>query len=1058
MVPFSNRRHRRPAALLCMTLLAICPLSASAQQGVPTTQQPNVTAYDFNIPAQALDDALLSLARQTGVEIVMGDAVFADTRSQPLTGRLTLDQALSELLGGTGIGYELQPGQNNRMEVHLHETYAARNTGSGAPQLPIIEVLGNPDDVPRDEKGYNAVYDDNLATSYIGKTEIERYKGANPADLLNGIAGVFSGDARNSNALDPNIRGVQGPGRVPLTIDGTEQSITVWRGYNGATNRNYIDPNLIGGVQVMKGPGLERDVYTGVGGAVVTRTIGVDDIVKPGETFGAELKLEGSNGSVDPRVPSLHTGEDYRDIDGFIPGMLGSLGDPTLKVEPRSSSDNDLLSSDDYAYRLAVGTRQDHFDAMIAYAYRDKGNHFSGSHNAGFYSTPHDSDGDTLAELNPIRGLAIGFPPGDEVLNTSSEMESWLGKLTWKIDDRQELSYTLRDTESLYGEVMPSRIRGSGYGSGSGRIQWPLSSVDAQAHSLKYTWNPEHNQWIDFSSNFWFTDTRSDTYTAGGTPNYAFGPDDPFIINTALRGQDNERTGVTLSNKMALLDSLDLTLGGSWQYEKLRSDSMGLDYDPDSWNGSWSLPRAGRRNEWEGNLRFDWRPSSRLSFSAGARYSSYWAFDDYLEEQQKAGNMATSETLDRGRVVSWTEYVVYTQEQWDSVYQPSYDEFVAAGLPPSLADILASSVASEQYPNPGQQTPVVKADAAWYADDQGEYDRADNPCTNGELADVEDCTVWYEGEGGNPPDAVREKKEELEYTVDTTAEKKRGHAWTPFFSATFNITDYSRVYFRYSEAKRYPSMFESTVGFSANQNAAYDLEPEHTRNYELAFIQDLTQWVDADYADLKLTYYQHRTENVIERDAHWKFDNIEQQTIRGAELQARIDTGGFFASTGVSYTFENEVCDESSAEFISRRGERGSQQSSLYVDRCVQDGFLGGYLITQAIPELSANLSLGGRFLNRDLELGTRLVYYKEHSNKDLEEYALYYGEFGVNTPFTWGDLLTVDAYASYRFNEHIAMELTGTNLTDQYYVDPATRSMMAAPGRVFKLSTTINF
>ena len=35
------------------------------------------------------------------------------------------------------------------------------------------------------------------------------------------MTGVYSG------ALDPNVRGVQGQGRVPVTIDGTEQAITV---------------------------------------------------------------------------------------------------------------------------------------------------------------------------------------------------------------------------------------------------------------------------------------------------------------------------------------------------------------------------------------------------------------------------------------------------------------------------------------------------------------------------------------------------------------------------------------------------------------------------------------------------------------------------------------------------------------------------------------------------------------------------------------------------------------------------------------------------------------
>jgi len=1010
---------------------------------------------EFNIPAGRFDQVLNRFGLEAGLELYLDGALLQGQTSQGLQGQYNAHDGLRMLLAGTGLVATRQADGAYRIGSS-HQPHQA-DAVSDAVQLDAIYVFDQGVPFSRDEQGYNDVYDRDMSTSYIGKTEIERYKGANPADLLQGIAGVFSGDARNSGSMDPNIRGIQGPGRVPLTIDGTEQAITVWRGYNGATNRNYIDPNLLGSIQVIKGPSLERNVYSGVGGAIVAKTIGVDDIVKPGEDFGAELKVEGSSGSVSPRVPRLYTGMDYRDIPGFTPGMLGSLGDPTLRVEPKNSRDYNPFSGNDYALRLAVGKRHEDFDAMFAYAYRQKGNHYSGKRNAGYYSNVYDSRGTTLAELNPLRGLALGFPPGTEVMNTSSEMESWLGKLTWKISDEEKLSFTLRHSDSLYGEVMPSRIQSSGYESGSGRIQWPLSQVDARAYSMEYTLNPESNRWINFYSNLWHTDTRSDTYTAGGTPNFVHHPsthpDDPYIFNTALRSQDNERTGITLSNKMALLNSLDLTLGGNWQYEKLRS--AGLEYDPDSWNGSWSLPRAGRRQEWESNFNFDWRPTDRLSFSAGARYSSYWAFDDYLDQQQKAGNMPTSATAYRGRVVSGFTNYTWTQDDWDNAYQTFYDELINQGAPHAFADQFAIYHAQANTPVGGETE--LEQVVAWYHDGKGRYDRGDNPCTNGTFDGVDRCVVHTETISGSYTDKTLALQKELSYEADTTARTKRDRAWVPFVSATYQLTDASRIYFRYSEAKRYPSMFESTIGFSASQNVFHDLDPEHTFNYELAFIQDLTPWLKAEYADFKLAYFQHKTKNVIERDERWTFSNIEQQTIRGIETQARYDSGRFFADLGLSYILENEVCDEHSAQNAMRRGLSGPK-GVLYIPRCVEQGFSGGYLLTQAIPSLSGNLTLGGRFLDRKLELGTRLTYYKAHENKDLDRWVEHFHEFGLNTPFTWDDLILVDAYASYKFNENMGIELTGTNLTDQYYVDPVTRSMMAAPGRVLKLSFNMNF
>lgn len=156
------------------------------------------------------------------------------------------------------------------------------------------------------EAKHDQVYDRSISSVYRDKAEVERFKGAVPADVFKGMVGVNSGDARNSGALDPNVRGIQGQGRVPVTIDGTEQAITVWRGYAGANNRNYIDPMLIGGMTVEKGPGLSRGINSSVGGAVAITTLGINDIVGEDKDWGIDLKVEGSNNSKKPNMPDIN--------------------------------------------------------------------------------------------------------------------------------------------------------------------------------------------------------------------------------------------------------------------------------------------------------------------------------------------------------------------------------------------------------------------------------------------------------------------------------------------------------------------------------------------------------------------------------------------------------------------------------------------------------------------------------------------------------------------------------------------------------------------------------
>ncbi|THF60182.1 TonB-dependent receptor [Pseudothauera rhizosphaerae] len=1026
-----------PLALACLLALApAAPLLAAEPAGAQTAQRPQ----RFDIPPGPLAGALNRLAATAGLSLSFDPALVGGRHSAGLQGSFTAGAALARLLEGSGLTWrERSPGA-----ISIERQLVAQD-GVVTGTLNVGGLRGDEGGAERDRRGYDDVYDLDVSTSYLGKTEVERYKGATPSDLLTGVPGVFSGDARNSGALDVNIRGIQGPGRVPVTIDGTEQALTVWRGYNGASNRNYIDPNLIGGIQILKGPSLTRNTYTGIGGAMVVNTLDVDDVLDPGQTFGGEIKLEGSSNSVDPRLPRLRTGEDYRTVEGFPQGTPNfPYNDRTLTVQPkRGGGGYNVFDGGDHAYRLAFGWRPaEQLDLMAAYAYRERGNYYAGKRNAGYYSRERTSSADDY-----ITNMARYWLPGNEVPNTSSQMESWLFKATWRPSPDQAVQFGYRDSLTYNGEIMPSRIIEA---DDRGAVQWPLSRVDAKAYNLEYKWQPAGSRWVDLYANLWHTDTRSDTYTAGGFPNFAFGPAAPYLFNTALRGQDSGRSGVTLSNKMAVLDSLDLTLGGSYQYEKLRSDrdpSGRMDPNLPSWNGMWSYPRAGRRQEWEGSFNLDWRPAGFLSFSAGARYASYWAFDDFLKEHE--GQIRSVVTTGYDDFSYWTE-APRSQSDIDADIA-TYRLLGQLGFyTPEMVEMLIASVSrtvSTTHDLPG----------TWLPDGNGNYTKASYPCLNGTLdgvANVVHCS-------GNP----------IRRTETDKAKTRRDRGWVPFFAATLNFSDYSRAYLRYGETLRFPSLFESTMAFSSSLNP-WGVKPEHAYNWEAAYVHDLSPlFGPGTVADVKLAYYDNKTRDAIERDGSFNFNNVDEHRIRGIELSGRYDNGRFFTDLGINYNLENTVCDEDTAAKLSTTNGYVPGSGRLVPD-CVDYGFPGGYLLTQSAPDLSATWALGGRFLERRLEIGGRATYYREYRNDDLEwfrrnSYQDCIGQqancggrfvYTFNVPFSWGNTLLFDAYVRYRLDKNLALELTGTNLTDRYYVDPATRSAVAAPGRSIKLSLTGRF
>ena len=119
-----------------------------------------------------------------------------------------------------------------------------------------------------DQKGADDVFYKNVSSVYAGREYLERYRTDAAGDVFKGLNGVYNMNTRNAgSAITPNIRGISGKGRIPVTIDGTEQTVDVWMNNYGIADRNYVDPALFRSITVEKGPAMTRGVKSGVGGA-----------------------------------------------------------------------------------------------------------------------------------------------------------------------------------------------------------------------------------------------------------------------------------------------------------------------------------------------------------------------------------------------------------------------------------------------------------------------------------------------------------------------------------------------------------------------------------------------------------------------------------------------------------------------------------------------------------------------------------------------------------------------------------------------------------------------
>jgi hemoglobin/transferrin/lactoferrin receptor protein len=569
--------------------------------------------------------------------------------------------------------------------------------------------------------------------------------------------------------------------------------------------------------------------------------------------------------------------------------------------------------------RCAAAARLGDVDLFGAYAYRSRGNYFSGGDGAGYYQQSSLSSNPG----NFIQRMGLQYLPGNEVTNTSSETSSWLAKLVWHINDASYLKAGFRDTSATYGDILSSRLITGGVNLGA--IQWPASHVHTQAYNLDYRLQP-NLWWLDLKVNLWGTHTRSATNSLGGFPNAAT-TTDPILTNTAVAHNRNDRFGGIVSNQFKLGKRLDLLVEGNWQHEVLRSNDQ--IYTTASCSFC-QYPRSGSREEYKLNFKGEWRPTSFLKLNAG------WPIPAMPP-------MTTCCAL-------WSPRVRRRRTTSIPVTRPtcpSTSPIKPAGAPTGTPITCNAAMTAppppalppRAYTANNNGTYKVSGLDSFYADDDSKFTRAQNPCLNGA----------YAGLTGYVANSCTISGIQQAYTATMADTHNSGHNWAPNVAATAYLSGTSRIYARYSEAYRYPSIFESTIGFSASYNPLGKLKPEHMHATEVAFIQDLRPLLHMkgeQKADFKLSWYRNVTTNIIDRSTSLKFSNQDKQIISGIEMQARFDTGRLFADLGYTHTFTNKVCDQSTASTIDT-----TYNGYARIPDCVKYGFYGGYLLTQATPD-----------------------------------------------------------------------------------------------------------
>lgn len=517
-------------------------------------------SYNFSIRPKPVRQALNDISRITGVSVVFRETAAASIEGNAVSGTMTRDEALAALLAGTGLSWSFSNANTVTITNRVSAAHNAPITADGSVVLETITVEGREagafsPDTPFQTPG---------STAYISAEDIDRVPPSSQGDIFKSTPGVVSAGSRSGQGLNVNIRGLQGMNRVATLIDGTQQSTSSYTGYRGHTSSVFVDPDMIAGVDITKGPSDGPLGNGAMGGVVNMRTLNARDIVADGQEYGARVRATLGSNTKSP---------------------------PAVGIDTQNNSAPGFFNGDSFNGSLAAATVQENFEFLAAVTRRKTGNYFAGTKGS-------KSLANNTGALSPI-------PPGGEVYNTSEDSFSLLfkGKAHFSEDASLELSYMryenehgeLDDFPYVYSFAPPS--------------QRELHKRKVDTARADFSYNPSGNPFLDLNVSAWLTNV---------------GRTAPIILDGA---SDVLTYGVEAYNKSDLetpIGHLALTYGVQASLEDSDGQEIHQSY---SWDPSQtflvSAGPTGKRRLASVFSRAKLDVTEWLSFNAGLRYDSY---------------------------------------------------------------------------------------------------------------------------------------------------------------------------------------------------------------------------------------------------------------------------------------------------------------------------------------------------------------------------------------------------------------------------------------------------
>lgn len=294
-----NRRSSSPvlSLLTAAILLAAAPvMTATAAEPAPRSHG----NYTFSIEQQPLVSALNAFTAVTGWQVGLPAELGQGVSSPGVSGPLSPEKALDRLLVGTNLSHR---------KLGSNSIVLEKRAAGGALNLQQVTISAT-----RNEQDVSSVPS---TVSVHEREALDRQNVNTIRELVRYEPGVSVGGAgtRAGNA-GFNIRGIDGD-RILTQVDGVEVPDNFFNGPYAKTRRNYVDPEIVKRVEILRGPASALYGSSAIGGAVSYFTLDPDDIIKPGQDVGARLKT-GYSSADESWLTSGTVAGRVQDVDGLL--------------------------------------------------------------------------------------------------------------------------------------------------------------------------------------------------------------------------------------------------------------------------------------------------------------------------------------------------------------------------------------------------------------------------------------------------------------------------------------------------------------------------------------------------------------------------------------------------------------------------------------------------------------------------------------------------------------------------------------------------------------------